>query len=83
MTTGKHAEISGAGLGGLVAAAALAQNGWSVRVHERAKQIRATGSGIYIAENGIRVLEAIGACDDALRGGYRFYNREIGTSITK
>ncbi|MGE0717931.1 MAG: FAD-dependent oxidoreductase [Alphaproteobacteria bacterium] len=72
----RHAEIAGAGLGGLTAAVALAQRGWSVRVHERAAQIRATGSGIYIAENGIRVLEAVGAKDIALADGYRFYWRE-------
>ena len=72
----RHVEISGAGLGGLTAAAALARHGWNVRVHERASEIRATGSGIYIAENGIRVLETLGAAEDALRDGYRFTNRE-------
>ena len=30
-----HAEIAGAGFAGLVAAIALADRGWSVRVHER------------------------------------------------
>ncbi|MCC7276488.1 MAG: FAD-dependent monooxygenase [Alphaproteobacteria bacterium] len=75
-TERRHAEIAGAGLGGLTAAVALAQRGWSVRVHERAEQIRATGSGIYIAENGIRVLEAVGAREGALRDGCRFYWRE-------
>ncbi|TMJ35055.1 MAG: FAD-binding protein, partial [Alphaproteobacteria bacterium] len=29
-----HAEIAGAGFAGLTAAIALAQRGWSVRVHE-------------------------------------------------
>lgn len=72
----RHAEISGAGLGGLAAAAALAKQGWSVRVHERAPEIRATGSGIYIAENGIRVLETLDAAETALKDGYRFTIRE-------
>lgn len=71
-----HAEIAGGGLGGLTAAAALGQGGWSVRVHERAGSVRATGSGIFIAENGLRVLDALGACDEALEGGHRFYRRE-------
>lgn len=74
---GRHAEIAGAGLGGLAAAAALAQRGWSVRVHERADAIRVSGSGIYIAENGVRVLDALGASEEALRDGYRFHRREL------
>mgnify|MGYP003674455872 CR=1 FL=1 len=60
----------------MTAAAALALRGWSVQVHERADQIRATGSGIYVAENGIRVLEALGADKLALAEGLRFYRRE-------
>lgn len=71
-----HVEIAGAGLGGLSAAAAFAKNGWSVTVHERAQQIRATGAGIYIAENGVKVLEALGADKEALREGYQFSYRE-------
>lgn len=72
-----HAEVSGGGLGGLAAACALARNGWSVRLHEEASTIRASGSGIYIAENGIRVLEALGADQVALKGGQRFLRREL------
>jgi ribulose 1,5-bisphosphate synthetase/thiazole synthase len=41
-----RAEIVGAGIGGLTTAAALAQRGWSVRVHERAPDLRAFGAGI-------------------------------------
>ncbi len=73
---GRHAVIAGAGIGGLTAAAGLAQRGWSVEVHERAPVIRASGSGIYIGENGLRVLEAVGAYDETLDGGIRFYRRE-------
>ena len=40
MATKGHAEIAGGGIAGLVAAAALAQRGWSVRVHERADTAR-------------------------------------------
>jgi 2-polyprenyl-6-methoxyphenol hydroxylase-like FAD-dependent oxidoreductase len=55
-----RAIISGAGFGGLTAATALAQRGWAVTVYERQPEIRASGSGIYIWENGLRILEAIG-----------------------
>ena len=62
----RHAEIVGAGFAGLTAACALAQRGWSVRVHERGDRLRTTGAGIYIYENGLRVLEAVGAYEAAV-----------------
>jgi len=64
----RHAEIAGGGFTGLTLAAALARNGWSVRVHERAPQVRDFGAGIWLWENGVRVLKAIGAADEALSG---------------
>lgn len=63
----RHAEIAGGGFAGLTVAAALAQRGWSVRVHERGEQVRAFGAGIWIWENGVRVLVAIGAAEEAFR----------------
>jgi 2-polyprenyl-6-methoxyphenol hydroxylase-like FAD-dependent oxidoreductase len=66
VTIGKpHAEIAGAGFAGLTVGVALAQRGWTVRVHERADEVRAFGAGIWIWENGVRVLAAIGAADEA------------------
>src|SRR5260221_13491464 len=64
----RHAEIAGAGFAGLTAACALAQRGWSVRVHERGQRLRTTGAGIYIYENGLRVLAAVAAYDEAVKG---------------
>ena len=59
------ALVAGGGIGGLATAAALAQRGWAVTVYERQDQLRAVGAGIYIWENGLRVLEALDAFDDA------------------
>ena len=70
MTSRRHAEIAGAGFAGLVAAVALADRGWTVRVHERADALRAFGAGIFIWENGLRVLKAIGAYDEAVAGSH-------------
>ena len=70
MTARRHAEIAGAGFAGLVAAVALADRGWTVRVHERADALRAFGAGIFIWENGLRVLKAIGAYDDVVAGSH-------------
>ena len=61
----RHAEIAGAGFSGLTMAAALAQRGWSVRVHERSPEVRAFGAGIWTWENGVRALANIRAADDA------------------
>src|SRR6185436_7241744 len=75
--TKRHAEIVGAGFAGLTAACALAQRGWSVRVHERAARLRTTGAGIYIYENGLRVLEAVGAFEAAVKGAPFAHTREV------
>src|ERR1700752_3413068 len=73
----RHAEIAGAGFAGLTAACALAQRGWSVGVHERGSELRTTGAGIYIYENGLRVLETLGAYDDAVKGAPFAHTREV------
>ena len=64
------AIIAGGGLGGLATAAALAQRDWDVTVYERQSELRAVGSGIYIWENGLRVLETLGAYEGAVSGAF-------------
>ena len=65
-----HAEIAGAGFAGLTLAAALCQRGWTTRVHESSPELRALGAGIYIWENGLRVLKAIGAYEAVVSGSH-------------
>jgi len=81
----RRAEIAGAGIGGLTTAAALAQRGWSVAVHERAPTLRTFGAGIYIWSNGLRVLKALGALEQATVGahiGPQFHTRDhINTTM--
>jgi 2-polyprenyl-6-methoxyphenol hydroxylase-like FAD-dependent oxidoreductase len=72
----RTAEIAGAGLAGLTAAAALCQRGWRVRVHERTAEMRIVGSGLSIFENALRVMRAIGAEADAVRGAREGAERE-------
>jgi 2-polyprenyl-6-methoxyphenol hydroxylase-like FAD-dependent oxidoreductase len=48
MSNKRHAEVVGGGFSGLAAACALAQRGWSVRLHERSPELRPSGAGIYI-----------------------------------
>src|SRR5947208_13899436 len=73
----RHAEIAGAGFAGLTAACALAQRGWRVRVHERGERLRTTGVGIYLYENGLRVLAAVGAYEQAIRRAPVLQTREV------
>jgi 2-polyprenyl-6-methoxyphenol hydroxylase-like FAD-dependent oxidoreductase len=73
----KHAEIVGGGFAGLAAAGALVQKGWSVRLHERSPELRPTGAGIYIYENGLRVLEKLGAYDESVKGAPFAHTREM------
>ncbi len=56
-------EVAGGGIAGLTVGLAFARNGWSVRVHEQDSQLRIPGAGIYIWENGLRVLETLGVLD--------------------
>jgi len=72
----RSAEIAGAGLAGLTVAAALCQRGWRVRVHERTAEMRIVGSGLSIFENALRVMRAIGAERDAVRGAREGFERE-------
>ena len=71
-----HAEIAGAGFGGLVAAIALARAGWSVRVHERTPFVRSEGYGIAVHRNGILVLQSLGVFNDIQTGAVRVSHLE-------
>ena len=65
-----HAEIAGAGFAGLTIATALCQRGWTARVHESSPELRAFGAGIFIWENGLHVLKAIGAYEAVANGAH-------------
>jgi 2-polyprenyl-6-methoxyphenol hydroxylase-like FAD-dependent oxidoreductase len=64
-----HAEIAGGGIGGLSCAVMLARRGWTVRVHERAPEIREGGTGIYLKNNATEVLEELEIFDRLLLHG--------------
>jgi 2-polyprenyl-6-methoxyphenol hydroxylase-like FAD-dependent oxidoreductase len=63
----RHADVVGGGIGGLTAAACLAQSGWHVTLHERSPELREIGAGIYLKENSLRVLESLGCIEHVLR----------------
>ncbi|CAL8980754.1 3-hydroxybenzoate 6-hydroxylase 1 [Rhodoplanes serenus] len=53
--------VAGAGIGGLTAAIALADRGFRVVVLEQATVLEATGAGIQLSPNAMRVLIGLGA----------------------
>ncbi len=73
----RHAEIAGAGFSGLVAALALLQRGWTVRIHERTPLLRSEGFGIAIHENGRRVFAKLGVLDAIMAKSVRMHRRLV------
>jgi 2-polyprenyl-6-methoxyphenol hydroxylase-like FAD-dependent oxidoreductase len=71
-----HAEIVGAGFGGLVAAIALRQRGWTVRVHERRESLLGEGYGIAIHNNMARIFSTFGILERVLGGGMKIDRRD-------
>ncbi len=72
----RTAEIAGGGIAGLVTGLALAQKGWRVRIHERNAVLRMTREGIFIWENGLRVLGALGVLSQVIADGIRIVGYE-------
>src|ERR1700736_852694 len=79
-------EIAGGGIAGLVTGLAFARKGWRVCVHEQDDDLRILGAGIYIWENGLRVLDALGVLyavtADAIPG-WRHEKRDCGEVFAK
>jgi 2-polyprenyl-6-methoxyphenol hydroxylase-like FAD-dependent oxidoreductase len=71
-----HAEIVGAGFGGLVAAISLAERGWSVHVHERRGSLRGEGYGIAIHRNMAHIFSSFGLLGRILTGGMKIDRRD-------
>jgi salicylate hydroxylase len=56
--------IAGAGIGGLMAALALAQKGFEVAVYEQAAQLGEVGAGVQMSANGSRLFYELGIGDE-------------------
>src|SRR4030095_13861910 len=63
--------IAGGGIGGLVAACALARKGFPVRVLEQAPEFREIGAGIQLGPNIFRALNRIGLTESMLEDAWR------------
>ncbi|WP_405164297.1 FAD-dependent monooxygenase [Nocardia sp. NBC_01499] len=64
--------VSGAGIGGLAVAAGLARQGVQVDIVEARQDLTATGVGISLPNNALRMLKCLGVLDECLASGYVF-----------
>jgi salicylate hydroxylase len=69
--------IVGAGIGGLVAALALARRGHEVAVYEQAKVLKEVGAGLQISANGTRVLGDLGILERVLANSFQPTGKEV------
>ncbi len=74
--------IAGGGIGGLVAAYALARQGFPVRVFEQAPEFRELGAGIQLGPNIFRVLDRIGLKDEMLADAWVPGKLEMRDALT-
>ena len=74
--------ISGGGIGGLIAAYALALKGIPVRVFEQSPEFREVGAGIQLGPNIFRVLEKVGLKDAVLADAHRPPAQEMRDAVT-
>ena len=63
MATSRTIFIAGAGIGGLTASLALAQQGFRVVIIEKAERLEEVGAGLQLSPNASRVLVALGLQD--------------------
>jgi 2-polyprenyl-6-methoxyphenol hydroxylase-like FAD-dependent oxidoreductase len=77
MSSIRDVAIAGAGIAGLTAGVALAQRGMTVTVYERSADPREFGAGIYLKENSLPVLDALGIGDRIAKSGQRLYDARI------
>jgi len=61
--------LVGAGIGGLSAAIALTRAGFAVEVFERAPELRASGAGITVQANAMRVMQRLEVADAIAAAG--------------
>jgi salicylate hydroxylase len=63
----RHAIIAGAGIGGLAAAIALLQAGFTVAIYDKANTLEELGAGLQLTPNATRILSRLGVLDRVLR----------------
>lgn len=80
------AIVIGSGMGGLTAAIALKQAGYTVELYDRVRELRPAGAGISLWSNGVKVLNRLGLGQEIARIGGQMdrmtYYSKTGESLT-
>ncbi|NEQ32244.1 MAG: FAD-dependent urate hydroxylase HpxO [Leptolyngbya sp. SIO4C5] len=80
------AIVIGAGMGGLTAAIALRQAGYTVEIYDRVRELRPAGAGISLWSNGVKVLNRLGLGDKIAQIGGQMdrmaYISKTGETLT-
>src|SRR6266545_2600129 len=74
--------VAGGGIGGLVAAYALASKGFPVRVFEQAPEFKELGAGIQLGPNVFRALERIGLKAEMLSDAWKPGSLQMRDALT-
>jgi 2-polyprenyl-6-methoxyphenol hydroxylase-like FAD-dependent oxidoreductase len=72
----RSGAIARSGTGGLALGLALLGRGWQAHIYEQSDEMRILGASIYIWENGLRVLEALGVFERVVGNAVRVKVRE-------
>lgn len=72
--------IIGGGIGGLTAAIALQQRGFSAEVYEAAPALRPVGKGIWVPTNAMQVMQRLGLDQKIAKAGWPLTHLKIGTT---
>lgn len=70
-TVSRQVVIAGAGIGGLTAALAFAERGYTVHLFEQAARIEAAGAGIQLSPNATHILDRLGVLQHLLPSAVR------------
>jgi len=74
--------VAGGGIGGLIAAYALAHKGFPVRVFEQAPEFREVGAGIQLGPNVFQALERVGLKADMLADAWTPPSLQMRDALT-
>ncbi len=74
--------VAGGGIGGLIAAFALAHKGFPVRVFEQAPEFKELGAGIQLGPNVFRALERVGLKADMLADAWTPPSLQMRDALT-
>jgi 2-polyprenyl-6-methoxyphenol hydroxylase-like FAD-dependent oxidoreductase len=73
----RRALIVGGGIGGLTAAIALLQKGWTVSVCEAAPELLPIGKGIWVPTNAMQALDRLGVATAVAKAGWSLERIEL------